>query len=305
MAMSDDTTGGTANTGVVTATASAPAPAPTPAPANVTWPENWRQTYVTSRGGDAKLLNRLERYADPSSAIDALISVQQKIGAGELRSMQPYPEKGTDEEKAAWRTQHGVPDAPDKYELKLKPGLVIGEDDKPAVDSFLKHAHASNQSAASVNAALQWYFDEKERAQAAQAQVDQELRGEVDGQLRVEWGPDYQKNKALITAFLETGPAGTKDLVMNARLTDGTPLASNINVLRWLVDKARDYNPAISVVPGDSATQLQAVEREMADLTRMSAAPRNSPEFQKYWREGGEKRLRELIQAKERISRKT
>lgn len=277
-------------------------PAPPPASA-ATFPENWRQTYVASRGNDPKLLSRLERYSDPMAAIDALISVQQKIGAGELRSNQPFPDKGTPEEQAAWRTANGIPDAPDKYDLKLKPGTVLGEEDKPVVDAFLKHAHERNLPASAVAASMEWYLANKERVDAAQAQRDEQLREQIDEQLRTEWGADYRKNKALVQAFLDTGPQGTRDALLNARKPDGTPLVSDINVVRWLVDKARDYNPPISVVPGDNATQVQAMEREIADLVRASAAPRHTPEFARYWKEGGDKRLRELNQAMERAKR--
>lgn len=286
------------------APAPADAPAPAPAPSAATFPDNWRQTYVASRGGDAKLQARLDRYSDPNAALDALISVQQKIGSGELRSNQPFPDKGTPEEQAAWRQQNGIPDDPSKYDLQLKPGTVLGEDDKPVVDAFLKHAHARNLSPAAVRASLEWYTSQREAAEAAQAQRDDQLREQIDEQLRTEWGGDYRKNKALVQAYLDTGPQGTRDAILNARKPDGTPLASDINVVRWLVDKARDYNPPISTVPGDNATQLQAIEREMADLRRASAAPRGTPESKRYWDEGGDKRLRELIQAQERYARK-
>lgn len=276
-------------------------PAPAPAPSPAAFPDNWRQTYVASRGNDPKLLGRLERYSDPMAAIDALISVQQKIGAGELRSNTPYPDKGTVEEQQAWRTANGIPDAPDKYDLKQ---MKLGDEDKPVIDAFLKHAHSRNLSPAAVNASLEWYMAEKERADAAQSQRDEQLRTEIDEQLRTEWGGDYRKNKALVQAFLDTGPQGTRDAILNARKPDGTPLVSDINVVRWLADKARDYNPPVSVVPGDTSTQIQAIEREINDLVRASAAPRHTPESKKYWQEGGDKRLRELNQAMERTQRR-
>lgn len=286
---------------VITAPPAQPATPPAPSPAAE---QNWRDTYVASRGNDPKLKARLERYSDQNAAIDALMSVQQKIGAGELRSNQPFPEQGTDAEKNEWRAANGIPPEPTKYDLKLKPGTVLGEEDKAAVDAFLKHAHSRNVGGPAVAAAVEWYLASKEAADAAQEQRDNQLKEQIDEQLRTEWGGDYRKNKALVQAFLDTGPQGTRDAILNARKPDGTPLVSDINVVRWLVDKARDYNPPIATVPGDDVTALANVDREIADLVRQSAAPRNSADFAKYWKEGGDKRLRELNQAKERMGRR-
>lgn len=287
-------------TEILTAPPPVDPPAAAPPPAAPAFPDNWRQTYVATRN-KPDVLPRLERYSDPFAVVDALISVQQKIGSGELRSNAPYPDKGTAEEQQAWRTANGIPEAPDKYDVA---GLKLGDEDKPVIDAFLKHAHSRNLPPSAVKASLEWYMGEKERADAAQSQRDEQLRGEIDGQLRVEWGGDYARNKALVQAFLDTGPQGTRDAILNARKPDGTPILSDINVVRWLVDKARDYNPPISTVPGDNATQVQAMEREMNDLIRAAGAPRHTAEYQKYWKEGGDKRLRELNQAMERAKQR-
>mgnify|MGYP000100175251 CR=1 FL=1 len=50
-------------------------------------------------------------------------------------------EAPTDEELAEYRKANNIPEAPDKYDLTFDSGLVIGKEDKPIVDSFLKYAH--------------------------------------------------------------------------------------------------------------------------------------------------------------------
>lgn len=266
------------------------------------WPDKWRETYVQSRNGDDKLLNRLNRYSDPQAALDALISVQNKISAGELRTNNPYPQKGTPEQQAEWRRIAGIPESSDKYELKLSDGLVVGEEDRPVIDSFLKQAHEKNMSPEQVSAVVDWYYKDLERAKADLAQRDQEIANQLEDTLRQEWGNDYRKNKTIIEAFLDSGPEGTKNAVFESRLADGTPLMSDINVLRWLANAAREANPTIGLVPGEGAGQVKALDDEIADLTRASAAPKGTPEHQKYWKGGGSDRLHELLQAKERLA---
>jgi hypothetical protein len=63
------------------------------------------------------------------------------VSSGELKANVPFPEKGTDEEKAAWRKDAGIPDKPEAYDLKFEDGFVVGEDDKPMVDELPQAAH--------------------------------------------------------------------------------------------------------------------------------------------------------------------
>lgn len=289
--------------------APAPAPTPTPAPAPAPAPPapapapplaDWRDAYVKSHGGDEKLRARLDRYASPDAVVDALFSVQTKISTGELKVTTPFPDKGTPEQQVEWRRSQGIPEAPDKYGVQLGGGRVIGEDDKPMIDSFLKGAHAANMPPAYVNATLNWYYDTVEASQAAQAQHDRETKEALEDKLRTEWGPDYRTNKAVIEAFLDTGPAGTKDLLFSARLADGTPLVSNYDVVRFLVDKAREFNPPLPLTPGDGA-QAKGIEDELASLKSMM--PNKNSE---YWKgpkaEKLQARYRELISWQQKLA---
>lgn len=263
----------------------APAPVETPPatpapPPPAAWPEDWRDRYTASRGGDEKLKNRLSRYSSPESALDALMSVQAKISAGELRSNTPFPAAGTVEQQNEWRRNAGVPEAPDKYQVQLPNGLVVGDDDKPIIDKFLKAAHASNLPGSHVNSILNWYFtDVVEGQQADRHAKDEEVRIRTEEQLRTEWGGDYQNNKRVIEAYLDSGPPGLKDLLFNARLADGTPVASHPDILRFLSDRGRELNPVLPMVPGDHQTQAQTVGARL-DALRVMMGNKNS----EYWK---------------------
>jgi hypothetical protein len=69
-------------------------------------------------------MKRLERYATPKDIADALLSVQERISAGELRSV--LPKNATPEQVAQWRRRTASRKHAEKYELKLKTGSSSG-----------------------------------------------------------------------------------------------------------------------------------------------------------------------------------
>jgi hypothetical protein len=115
------------------------------------------------------------------------------------------------------------------------------------------------------------------------------------------WGGDYRKNKAMIEAFLDMGPAGTKASLFSARLPDGTPLASHPGILQFLSDRSREVIDAATIVPAEGAAMAQSVETEMNAIKGLMA-DKNS----KYWKgqeaEKLQARFRELAQAQEKLA---
>lgn len=278
--------------------------------------ERWRENYAArlkanaEKSGDktfdeAKLLGRLQRYAGPDAAFDALIGLQNKVSAGELRSVTPFPEKGTDEQKTEWRKANGLPGAADGYQIKLPAGMALGEEDKPAVDSFLKAAHSANIPPSQVSAAVKWYLDFAEEQAAARHQADNDLVANVEDALRAEWGGDYRKNKSLIEALLDQGGEDVKEAFFGARLSDGTPLLSHLPSLRYLIDRAREVIDSTTLVPGDGASMGKSVDDELRQLQELMRAPRGSPEYRKYWGDPrAQARYRELVNAKEKMAKR-
>lgn len=255
------------------------------------WPENWRELYAN---GDEKVLKQLGRYASPKAALDALFAAQQKIRSGELKTV--LKPDASPEEIAAWRADNGIPESPDKYELNLPGGLIVGEADKPIVDNFLKQAHEANMHPDQVNKVLGWYMEQQEQAQAQLAERDEQTRRECEDDLRKEFGPEYRRNLAVANELLSGAPEGVKDALLSARAADGTPLGNDPNLIRWLVGLAREINPIGTVVPGSGGNAIQAVQNELAHLRSMMA-DHNS----EYWKgpnaERNQARYRELLTA--------
>ena len=265
----------------------------------VTWPDNWRELYA---GEDNNKLSRLSRYASPTAALDAMIAAQNKISSGEYKQSTPFPEKGTAEEQAIWRSNNSIPEAADKYDLSFENGLVIGEDDKPIIDDFLSVAHQANMPENMVKAAVQWYYDNQEKQEEAQYERDEQAREAGEDELRAEWGQEFKANINRIHGLLDTASEGVKDKFINARLTDGTPLASNPDVLRFLADMALQINPAVTLVPGAGDNLAGSISDEISNLEKMMG-DRSSD----YWKgpksEELQKRYRDLIAARDKMAR--
>lgn len=253
------------------------------------WGEDWRKNYA---GDDDKMSKRLERYASPKAALDALVAAQNKISSGELKSaLQP---DASDEEKVQWRADNGVPEKFEDYEVELPNGLVVGEEDKPVVDSFLEAAHKSNLHPNQVNDALAWYYDNQDKMAEQLETQDAEAKQSGEDALRVEWGTDYRRNIQLANNLLDQAPDGLKEQIMGARLADGSPLGNNPDALNWLVGMSRKINPIATVVPSSGTNAVQAIETELASLKSMMG-----DKTSEYWKGDSaaknQERYRELL----------
>lgn len=252
---------------------------------------------------DEKLLTRVKRYATPADALNAHIALQNKIAAGEMRST--LPPNATEEQVKAWRTENGIPESPEKYELKLKDGLVIGEEDKPIIDAFLKSAHGANMTAQQASQAVDWYYEEVERQTAARAEQDKQLAAKAQDALRAAWGNEYRTNENMVLGLLDGAPAGVKDQIMHGRLADGTPIMSHPETMMWLRQLAGEINPVTAIIPNAGGNIAGAIEDEIKQIETWMKAPRNSPDGKKYWDDvKTQERYRALLDAKERSAKK-
>jgi len=262
----------------------------------------WRginKEYATKDGKvDEKVLQRLGRYATPSDLINSHLALQTKISSGEFRSV--LPKDANDDQIKAWRAENGIPEAPDKYELKLKDGLVVGEEDKPIIDAFLKNAHAANLTASQASAAVDWYYDQIEQQTAARAEADKQLAQKAQDELRAAWGQEYRTNENLVMGLLESAPTGVKDQFLHGRLADGTPIMSHPETVRWLNQLAREINPVTALIPNAGGNIAGAIDDEIKQYETWMKAPRDSADGKKYWADVKvQERLRALYGARD------
>lgn len=255
------------------------------------WPADWREKHAK---GDEKVLKRLQRYASPQAALDALFHAQNRITSGELKSaLKP---DATPEEKATWRAENGIPETPDKYDTTLKDGVVLSERDKPVVDEFLKLAHERNMRQEDVTEVLSWWGGEQMRQETERAARDHEARMETEVQLRQEFGPEFKRNMKIAADLLANAPDPEfGQRLMTARAADGKLLGDDPGFIRWLVSQARELNPVATVVPGAS-NPSQAIETELAGL-RAKMGDRASDYWKGPMATKHQARYRELIAA--------
>ena len=261
------------------------------------FPPDWRDKIAK---GDDKRLKRLARFKSVNDLYDWGENAEKQWKRG--ADPDPFPSEGTDEEKSSWREAHKVPKEPKEYikDFTLPDGLVIGENDKPHVEEFLKAAHAENRDPSAVQSDLAFFF--KMRDQQIQQRMDQDEKDKVSTAetLKAEFGPDYRKYLGAAYNFLETAPEGVLGALTEARMSDGSKLGNNPQIVRWLSQVALEMNPAATVVPGAGSNSMSSIETEMAAIEQLMKSNREA-----YWGDPSKQaRYRELLDAKDRLSKR-
>ena len=259
------------------------------------WKEDWRDQVAKD---DKSVKNILGRFATPSDAIQSAIDIRKKISAGEIKM--PLPKDAKPEDIAKWRTENGIPESPDKYELKLRDGLSIGKDDKPIIDGFLKAMHDKNTHPDVASAAVDWYYGEIERQTEARAVADKAKASEAQEVLREEWGPEYRTNLNVVENLLSTMPKDVADDFKYGRLANGTPIMASPAAIKWLLNMNLQLNPHSKVVGNTAGNPASAIDDEIAKIEKVMTTDRKS--YNKD--EKMQSRLRELYTAREGLKAK-
>lgn len=285
------------------APAADPAPAPQPAPTiaaggdpakpepkvvHTDFPEDWRQKWA---GEDKAKLKTLDRFKTPADVYTAYEALRQRVDSGELKLNKPFPDKGTPEEQAAWRKEAGVPDKPEAYEINLPDGVVLGEEDKPIIESVKAFAHGKNVPPSVLNDFVGWYYAEQDKQLAARAEADQQARQANDDALRAEWGNDYRANLNAIGALFSSTPE-LKDRFLSARFADGTLVGDDPDTLKWLAGLGREAFPASTLLPNGGAN----VTSRLAEIRELAKTNPDS-----YWSPAIQEEERKLIEAELRM----
>lgn len=255
---------------------------------------DWRKDVA---GDNPEALKTLERFASPKALYESYDQFRARLSKGELKAVTPFPDKGTDEQKAQWRTENGIPLEPGKYELKLPQGVVIGENDKPILDGFMKYAHEQNMPASEVSKAATWWYQERQaREEQARATFDTQKQ-ETAAALGQEWGAEYKPNlnkiQGLLDATIPAEQAELKTLINNA-------IATNPHFARHYAALALQLNPAGAMVPGDRG----ANEASVVDGIKKIEADRKANRTAYNKDEGVQEKYRGLLRAYKQMTGK-
>lgn len=275
-----------------------------------TAPQDWREQLA---GEDKGFLNQLKRHTTPQSAFDWLRKTSLKLSAGELKEVKAAPGKdATDEERATWRKEQGLPDKTEGYvsSLKLPEGVVLGEADKPLVDSFAARALKGGMPTETFNEAVSWYY-ETQAQQAQQREIaDNDLRIQSQQRLISEMGGDFKPNMNVLQSFWNehgggdvTGPAGKStiaDTILTARTADGRILGDIPEVAAFYSKIGRELNPAATLLPAGGSQDIKGLQTRKAEIEKtMYINGKQNPAY--FGNEAVQKEYREIIDAESKL----
>lgn len=228
------------------------------------FPENWREQLA---GENKQLLTYLKRFSSPKTLGEGAFAMRQKVAGGELKSV--LPDKATPEEVKAWRAENGVPETAEGYLKDLPNGVVVGKDDKPMLELFVKDMHDANVPAQGVQAAIAGYYKLHEKIVADQVDADKRTWGESQDALRSEWGPEFRGKANRITGYIEKLPDGLGELLVNARLADGSKFLGNAKALRWLDSTLNEIDPQGTVIGPTAGSAGTGPSEELAGIRKL------------------------------------
>ena len=252
----------------------------------------WRETLA---GDNKDALKTLERFASPKALWDSYEALRTRVAKGELKNVSAFPDKGTDEQKASWRAENGIPEDSGKYDIKLPEGVDLDQVDKESINGFTKFAFEHNLPADTANNIVNWYLtNQVERTEAANAQFD-ERKTETTAELSQEWGPEYKANINKIQGVLDATIPGDqkelKSLIFRA-------VQTNPHFARHYAAIALQLNPAGTLVPGDRGANEGSVSDEIKKIETTMRTDRAA-----YNKDDGmQKRYRELLTGYEKLT---
>lgn len=249
-------------------------------------PENWREIMAD---GDEKLLARLKRFSHPSKVTKSWLSAEQKISSGEFKK--GLPENATPEQLAEWRTQQGIPEAPDKYVPPAIEGFEWGDADKPLLDAFFTDMHAANAPQAQVDAALKAYSKIVADAQVQRTEADKAFRVENEDKLRADLGAEFRPQMTLVKRALEDTdgpiPPAISQKLLSARDGEGNRIINDAATMKWLSELALNHYGPGAMISGDAKVTMTSRIDELRTLMKT--------DFRKYIETGGDKEYAKLL----------
>jgi hypothetical protein len=271
------------------APAPAPEPAPEPAPAPTPAPEpapgdppanmfadlgdTWRSDMLVQAGFEGDDLvtrqTQMDRFIDIGTFAKSAFSAQDKIRAGEVSN--GLPADPTEQQVTDWRVANDVPEAADAYNLALADGVVLGDADKAILDPILAAGHELNLNNTQAAALVGKFLEGRELEMQAQTQDDGVHEQQATASLREAWGSEYELNKNMVTGFVKGLPDSVREMFESARFPDGRAIFNSPEIMVFFADKARQLNPASTVVPnsnnpvGDIDAELKSLEKLMGE----------------------------------------
>ncbi len=235
------------------------------------YPDDWRQKLAA---GDPKIEKRLTRFTGPDGVLKWALEADRKISSGEYKNQAQLPEKPTEEQLKQYRLDNGIPESPDKYDIKAD---GITDNDKAYLDSLYKYAHDNHMPKSTVEKVVNFMVSSKQAAAEKIAELDAEDKQTMEETLRAEMpAGEYKLNMNIMHGMFDGVNEDVKKNFLEARLPDGTKLTNDPNVVKMLVGFAREINPAATVVPNaGGANAMKSISEEIADIEKFMKSNRD------------------------------
>lgn len=261
----------------VVAPSADPAPDPVPAPPSESAPapngapqsENWRTQWVK----DEAMAKRLDRFTDPESFVKSYLEMEKRWSDGNTIKM---PGKdATPEEVSAFHRKLGVPESPDKYEIKLPEGAVLDDAAREVLTKATARFHQLGAPPAIVQAAHEMYIEAQAEDAKAFAAHAQELTDVGIAELQKEWGDQgFKENlefgNAVLAKFVPDDAA--RDELLNTMMFDGRKLATHPAVIRLLAAVGRQVSQTDELflkTTQASVRGIEAINQRIAEIEGM------------------------------------
>lgn len=256
----------------------------------------------------AKELKRLERLGveRPEQIYGLYRDLDNKLNGGGLIKVPGKDAKP--EDIAEYHKAIGVPEKHEDYinHIKLENGAVIGDADKPILNSFTEALHKAGAPPSTVNAAANWYYKLQEEQAAELDAADDAFKRESEKAIKDELGNAFKRKTNNIATLFTTAPGGADARnpnslyarLVNGRTADGRVIGNDPDMMRWLIGMADDANPISSVVE-DGTASVKGVQKELDEL---KALRRSEP--RKYWSKPVQDREAELYAALDKNNRR-
>lgn len=247
------------------------------------FPDDWREQLA---GEDEALLSSLKRYRSPAGMAKAFKELRAKLSQGAHLKDKPGDD-ATDEEKAAWRAQQGVPKTADDYEKgwKAPEGFILSDGDKQLMKGFAASVHGKEWTQTHFNDAMAWYVEHQAAQQAARQDMDLDFQAEAIRELKAEMGPaDYRRGIQSIQTLrqFETEEGLLNAVLDNARMPDGRKLGDIPGVVRMVMAWAGEIDPQARIAPSDPNMSGAGLEARIAEIEGWMGST-STDDYAKYW----------------------
>lgn len=257
-------------------------------------------------GDDPDAAKDLAKHTDLRSIYKGYRDLQAEVSKRGLKPV-GLPENATDQQRAEWRKANGLPENAEAMvsSLKLPDGVVVGEADKPLVQSFAEAMFKDGATQAEMNRAVSWYYAMADQQKAALEMADGDHKQQATEHLMQDWGPqDFKVNMNAVSSVLATMPEEDRATLLTARTADGRMLGNTPELNRILANMGRELNPASTIIdPGDNNAGKTIGDRISAIEAKMYTS--DGKENPEYWKgaagEALQKEYRDLLDAQTKM----